>query len=448
AGVALGMGGSGVPIPPENLVQTAFDNYLVPKGFGDYTPVRVFTPEGLQPIDSGIKSLPFDTSVAQGVTILNDTIKAQLEAGNNVVVGGVSQSATINAIEMQDIANGSLGPDFTLDKLKPDQLQFLSLGDPSNPNGGVLSRFDLPIGSHPSIPSLGLTFSGAAPADTGIPTDIYTIEYDGFADFPRYPMNFVSDLNAVAGFAFAHPLYIQGLRGPGIGLTPQQIADAQPLPVTDGYDGGTAYYMVPNDNLPLAQLIEMIAGKPLADLLEPDLRVLANLGYGTDPTQGWSDGPANVATPFGLFPTLDSDQFNTILQALVDGAEKGFHDFTADLAAQSAPTGPAVDLFSTLAQGLADPPSFTDAVNAISAAAADAYAVLLPTADIINALTTSLPAYELSLFLDNIQAGDLADAIGLPAAANTGLSTIGLGFETLVLIEAVQNIESALSIFG
>jgi hypothetical protein len=441
-GVALVMGGSGTPIPPEDLVQTAFDNYLAPKGFENYATQIVFTPEGLQPIDSGIKSLPFDKSVDQGLTIINAAIKDQLEAGHNVVVGGVSQSATINALEMRHIVDGSLGfqPD-------PDKLSFINLGDPSNPNGGILERFDVPTPeTQPVIPSLGITFSGAAPADTGIPADIYTLEYDGFADFPRYPLNIVSDLNAIAGIALVHPDYIEG-RGPGPNPTPDDIAHAIGLDTTDGYDGGTAYYMLPYEGqLPLAQIIEEFAGKPVADLLEPDLRVLANLGYGPDPDIGWSQAPANVPTPEGLFPDIDSEQFTTILQALGDGAQQGFHDFFADLSDPSTWTSGGSGLLAGLAGDGADPASFTDIVNAFTTAFSDAYATLLPTADIVNALTTTLPAQELSLFGYYLQAGDLLDAIGMPAATNVGLTTVAAGFEAFVLVEALQNIQDAFGI--
>jgi len=44
----------------------------------------------------------------------------------------------------------------------------------------------------------GITFGDPTPADL-YPTDIYTLEYDGFADFPQYPINPIADLNAFAG---------------------------------------------------------------------------------------------------------------------------------------------------------------------------------------------------------------------------------------------------------
>ena len=78
----------------------------------------------------------------------------------------------------------------------------------------------------------------------------------------------------------------------------------------------------------------------------------------------------------------------------------------------------------------------TDIVNAFSSALSTAYSVLLPTADIINALATSLPAYDLSLFTDNIATGDCTDAFGLPIAANTALDTLAAGFAVEVLQSA------------
>ncbi len=47
-------------------------------------------------------------------------------------------------------------------------------------------------------------------------------------------------------------------------------------------------------------------GTPIADLLQPALKVLVNLGYG-DPAYGWSNnGYANVQTTFGLLPDVKS----------------------------------------------------------------------------------------------------------------------------------------------
>ena len=82
------------------------------------------------------------------------------------------------------------------------QLYFNLLGDPMNPNGGLLARF-----AGLDLPTLGMNFYGATPANTPWTTNIYTLEYDGFADFPRYPIDILSDLNAVAGIIYVHPTY-------------------------------------------------------------------------------------------------------------------------------------------------------------------------------------------------------------------------------------------------
>jgi hypothetical protein len=87
----------------------------------------------------------------------------------------------------------------------------------------------------------------------------------------------------------------------------------------------------------------------------------------------------------------------------------------------------------------------TDIAYNISNSAAALYAAVLPTADIVNAIVTMLPAYGINLFLSGIQqalSGDvingLVNAIGLPIAAAAGLVTTASLIEVLVLIQAVQ----------
>jgi hypothetical protein len=94
----------------------------------------------------------------------------------------------------------------------------------------------------------------------------------------------------------------------------------------------------------------------------------------------------------------------------------------------------------------ADPAAtHTDFVNAISSAASAAYSTLLPLADIGNALLTSLPAYDLSLFTDNLSNGDIVDALGLPLAANTGMDTLFAGFALAVVDHAATEISADFS---
>ncbi len=414
---SLVIGPSGVPIPSEDYVNSVNQLYIEHSGYLGYQPNPLYTPEGLYPL-TGVKSLELNASVAQGQSILDSAIREQVAAGNNVVVFAYSQSSTISSLEMSHLAaNPPEG-------LAPGRLAFILVGDPSNPNGGLLERFE-----GLTLPSLGFTFSGATP-DNLYPTDIYTQEYDGFADFPRYPLNILADLNAFLGIATVHLTYAK--------LTPEQVDSAIPLTNTVG-ETLTNYYMIPTEDLPLLAPLRLIPvlGDPLADLLQPDLKVLVNLGYG-DPEFGWSTAPPNVPTPFGLFPSFDD--LAKVPGLLATGTQQGITAFLDDLgnlgAGSGGPAGPAL----TVDPALSPADFLTHAVNALTSAVASGYAALLPTADILNALVTSMPAYDVELFIEALQAGDLVGAIGNPIAADTGLLTMAAGFELLVVGGAVKSI--------
>jgi PE-PPE domain len=456
--IGLVMGGSGLPIPGSAYVGAAdqlyIDNLLHPIYPGTTYPDPyangLFTPEGLYPL-TGVHTLvlnyPSDpttgfpalsTSVGQGMAILENAISSNTAAGDISTVFGYSQSSTISSLVMQQLDLSGTPSNIPA--------QFLLIGDPSAPNGGLLERFagfetmsgqthDLPL----SLPALGVSFDGATPAND-FTTSIYTLEYDGFADFPRYPLNFLADLNAFLGIEEIHGTYLTD-------FTPQDIAsEAFLLPGSEalGADTLTNYYMI-DQTPPLVQLLSGIPviGKPLADLLGPDLTVLINLGYGAD-NLGYST-PANVPTPFGLFPNVNP---TTLMNELVTGAQQGFSAFESDLSHLSLSSLlPATSSVAAVAPAAL--PSLTDIVNAISSAASTAYSTLLPTADIINALVTSVPAYDVSLFTDNLASGDLLDALGLPVAADTGLLTMAAGFEYLVISDAISQIAADFSgLFG
>lgn len=441
--VALIMGGSGTPIPGALDFAWA-ERYLGHLGYGDYTMHGVFTPEGLYP-GTGVKSLPLDVSVDQGVRILDQTILDHIQAGDKVVAYGVSQSAVLASLTMNDLAAlGAGAPDV-------DQLSFVLLANEMFPNGGLLSRFalpDVPL----YIPSLGIDFYGGTPGDTPYATDIYIAEYDGFADFPRYPLNFLSTLNAVLGIAMVH--------GPGYSKD-GAIDSAEMLLGSTNYDGplelpegvsaaaNTDYYVIPTETLPLLQMLLGIPviGQPLYDLLEPVTRILVDLGYGNVDTYvdgelthgGWDMGPANLTTPFGVFPE-DIDVME-LLTSLGQGLQHGVNAFIYDLGHLSF--GDVSEAAGSLTDFAL--PSLLDVVNTISGAAATMYSVLLPTADIINALLTTMPAYNVSVFFDSLMGDDdlltnLVNAIGLPIAADVGLVTTAIGFQLLSVGAALQSI--------
>ena len=201
--IGLVLGGSGVPIPGMGYVESAAGHYLFPTygtniDFYQATPSNpfgegLFTPEGLYPL-TGVKTLPFNypsgsdgfpdssTSVGQGDTILANTIESDIANGNTDTVFGYSQSSVISGLVMQELTDAGIP--------KAD-VNFLLVADETAPNGGLLSRFDGftpstgPAVSDPlNLPSLGIGFDGATPS-SDYATNIYTIEYDGFADFPK-----------------------------------------------------------------------------------------------------------------------------------------------------------------------------------------------------------------------------------------------------------------------
>ncbi|GJO08381.1 hypothetical protein NJB1907f44_06650 [Mycobacterium marinum] len=104
--VAIAMGGTGTPIPSTSYldaVNTLYIQHIAPGAIAK----ALFTPEQLYPI-TGVKSLPFQTSVQEGLKILDISIWNEINAGNHVTVFGYSQSAVIASLEMQHFI--SLGP--------------------------------------------------------------------------------------------------------------------------------------------------------------------------------------------------------------------------------------------------------------------------------------------------------------------------------------------------
>lgn len=435
--VTLVIGGSGFPIPSPSYVNTVLADYVTPN-FPSFTvanAVSLFTPAESYWI-TGVKSLIEDASWAQGLPILDNAIKAQIAAGNNVVVQGYSQGAGISSLEMAQLKAAGV---------PTSAVSFALVGDPMNPNGGLYSRFN-----GLTLPSIGKTFWGATPAND-YPTAIYTLEYDGFADFPQYPLNLVSDANAVFGMFYVHTKY------PHLPLDVAQTAFTLP---TSG-PSLTTYYMIPTENLPLLEPLRetIFIGNPLADLIQPSLKVIVNLGYG-DSAHGYSTGYADVPTPFGLFPNVNPA---TVLSDLAVGAQQGVSDATADISAMRFPSlsdlsslyHHSVGSLSSVAPPDLQWPSINTVIDTLKTANTDIvyfstkassaiYASLLPVADTTNAELTSLPSYDFNLFLDGLQQAVNGDPAGIvrafldPIAANAGLFTFLTFFEVYAVYHVWQ----------
>jgi hypothetical protein len=456
--VAIVMGGTGNPIPNAKFINGVL-NWATQGGFTWNSVQALPTPEELYPL-TGVKSLPLNTSVIEGIRSLDFAIQTQLATPGvtSVLVQGYSQSAIIASFEMRNLLAGPNPP-------TGSQLYFNLLGDPMNPNGGLLERF-----AGLQLPTLGIDFYGATPANTPWTTNIYTLEYDGFADFPQYPIDILADLNAVAGIVYVHPNY------PTLNPATLPAGDIVKLPVSPDYTGplaNTSYYMVLTPNLPLLEPLRGIplVGNPLADLVQPDLRYLVNWGYG-DPAYGYSTAPANVPTPFGLFPPLSAT--TSLPMYLATGVPQGISAAASDVVAEGmsgaslanpslsnlSPSGITHSLSSIslpspgtlLSTASIDNfiPSLeagqSNFAHAIGSAGTDAIAVLLPTTDILTASVTAIPAYDAGLFLDGIAQAvggnpmGLINAVGYPIAATTGLLTVLGGLEGLVLVGGAADV--------
>ncbi len=296
-GTALLMGGTSIPQPSQLYLDAADTLYLQPRGFTG-TLQSLFTPENASP-----------TSETRGEQILDSTILQKFDSGdvsaqNPVVVFGYSQSASISTAVMRELAGQGV---------PSDDVHFVLIGDPDNPAGGS----ELMSGNL----SPQYLMANVATPNNLYPTDVYTHEYDGVADSPKYPIDLLSDLNARLGFIYEHGTYLS--------LTPEQISDAIQLP-TSSADTMVNYYIIPAESLPLLDPLRLIPiiGQPLYDLLEPDTRILVNLGYGSI-DQGWASGNADLVSASGLFPT--DLNLSDVFTALETGLQQGVSAFIADL---------------------------------------------------------------------------------------------------------------------
>lgn len=300
-GTALIIGGTNMSVPPAWYVEAVGNTYIDPVQpgfpgqlvFPGYTSVGLITPEQFWPVTPTLGNMTFGQSVDQGVSIVQEAI-SQTYAGENLVVFGFSQSSTIVTNVMLALAEAEDAPD-------PSQLAFILIANPNTPNGGILERF---VGSY--IPILDVAFNGATPPDTVYNTAIYSSQYDAIDHFPQFLSNPLALINSLFGYALVHGAYP---------WAPEGLSAFEQLAVSPDYDGVTDYFMLTHQDLPLLEPLRLIPylGPFLAELVQPALRVLIDLGYG--------DGYANVPTPVDLFPLFNP---LTVGEHLIQGLSQGW----------------------------------------------------------------------------------------------------------------------------
>ena len=251
-------------------------------------------------------SLTYEASQQQGVQNIDsaiDSTLATLSPGERAVVFGYSSSANVVVREMRGLQNQPGGAPAI------DQLEFLLLGNPNRPNGGILQRF-----AGLFIPFVGIRLDGSTPIDTPYATTDISWQYDTVADFPNYPLNLLADLNALIPGPILHGNYF-----------PADVNGPRAFP--DTTVGNITYITLKPPHLPLLlPLYDIGFPQPLLDLVEPALTVMVDWGYDR------SIGPGTPTTA-QLIPRINPV---TAARDLAEAIGQGVRQFCADLRGPAA----------------------------------------------------------------------------------------------------------------
>ncbi|KUI48199.1 hypothetical protein AU198_19500 [Mycobacterium sp. GA-1199] len=272
----------------------------------------------------------FDVSVGKGADNLEAALQALQNLGyeGDIVIAGYSQGARVATIQKYNMVNGAF-PDLA------DQVSFVFIGNPNRPNGGILSRFAFLR----HIPILDVTTG--QPTPTGLPdyprdfpTEDWAIRWEGIADWPQYLFNPLAVLNSILGFTYDHGTYLAINEGSDPGELPagydvdtwREITsnpELYPGIVDIQTYGDTTYYTVTPKVLPLVRPLHSLPfiGKPIADLIEPALRVIIEeTGYNRDI-------PFGQFSPTGLIPFFNPI---TLVLKLIPAIFQGINNFLAN----------------------------------------------------------------------------------------------------------------------
>jgi hypothetical protein len=215
---------------------------------------------------------------------------ANQPAGEKMTIVGMSQGTEVAEIARADMAKN---PTYVANA---DNYTFVLIGDPYQPNGGILARFT----SWSDIPVLGdlFPFGRPGPSDSPFQTTVYQNQYDGFADFPEY-FNVLAIANALAGMVFEHVF-------PGYVLESEESPNAVTTTV-----GNTTYVTFPQLLpllAPLRLAASVIGAQRFVDAMDPILRVFVEMGYNrtADPSQvqefSWTTPQAKVTEAMNELP--------------------------------------------------------------------------------------------------------------------------------------------------
>lgn len=281
----------------------------------------------------------FDVSVDDGVQNLTAALTSLKKLGynGNLVIAGYSQGARVVTISKMQFANGDWKGLVDQITAGGGTVEFVYIGNPDRPNGGILSRFGV-LGH---IPILDVTTGLPTPTTTPFKTKDWAIRWEGIADFPQYLLNPLAVVNSVMGFYYDHGTYlaINGKSDPGetpAGYTVAEWKELTTYPekhpdlVQIQQYGDTTYYTVRPKVLPLVRPLHDIPliGKPIADFFEPILEVLIEeTGYNRNI-------PFGQYSPIGLIPFFNPV---TLVLRLIPAVFQGVVNFLGNFIPELAP---------------------------------------------------------------------------------------------------------------
>ncbi len=226
--------------------------------------VGIDYPADLWPVTG---TLSLDKSVRQGTNRLDDILKGVIASTPTpTTVVGISQGAVvINYAKRRASASD-----------KSDDITFVTLGDPTNSDGGLLAKLP-PV----HIPILDFTIT-LPPVATPHDTIEVVREFDGFADAPDHFFNPVANLNALAGVIYLHPNY------GGLDLDDKDNVITHSQNVAGG---STKHILVKTDHLPITEPLRQLGvDDEVVDAIDKPLRRVINRAY-DGPRPGKPENP-------------------------------------------------------------------------------------------------------------------------------------------------------------
>jgi PE-PPE domain len=304
AATALIMTGTFTPTPSRQYIDMAMNQFIQPTRPDTYHPVvPITTPEEAWPV-TGLFDDTFSRSLRIGLHDLETTIaECQVSSescparpGQPILIFGYSQSGVISMMHKRE-----LNERYPVGTPDAPPIQFVLIGDLMRPNGGFMARYpflNVPFGLFPS--------QGAELTDTQFPTVSIVRQYDGFGDWPLYPLNLLATANAVIGIALVHTDY------QSVSLDPDDPRYVQGTRVDQFAD--TTYYTIPTADLPLLFPARALGvPEPVIDIVEPVLTWAVELGYDRSINPG-------VPTRARLIPRIDPV---TAIDDLIDAINEG-----------------------------------------------------------------------------------------------------------------------------